>query len=133
MTHLPAILSALLAVADEEAVLCFMNAHAGQQLSVPRVASGCTLERCFGVYIAQTMVAYAGGETISIPQCRAWRIQKLAERGLSSNQIALTVGATSRRVSMVLRDYKLKKQFFHSARRDDRQMDIIDFIEVKSS
>lgn len=130
MTQFPAVLSVLLAAADEEAVLGFINAHAGQQLSVPRVAIGCVLERCFGRAIAQAMVAYAGGEIISIPQCRAWRIQKLAERGFSSNHIALTVGATSRWVSMVLRDCNLKKTVFRTARRDDGQMDIMDFLRT---
>ena len=128
MTRLPDILIALLGSADENAVLSFLDASGGQQISVPRNAAGSRLEHCFGPEIAQALVNWSGGETISIPQCRVWRIHKLADRGLRRNEIALRVGVTTRRVSMVLAEQDAPS-FSHPARqRDTRQMDIMDFL-----
>ena len=128
MTKLPDILVVLLASVDENAVLSFMDANGGQQISVPRVADGSSLENCFGRDIALALVNYAGGSTISIPQCRRWRIWKLADLGYSRNEIALRVGTTSRWVNEVLRMEKSLKSLPCETTDNSRQMDIMDFL-----
>ncbi|GAN68553.1 hypothetical protein [Acetobacter orleanensis] len=128
MTPLPDILVALLNSADENVVLSFMDANGGQQISVPRVAEGSSLESCFGRDLALALVNFAGGSSISIPQCRRWRIWKLAELGYSRNEIALRVGTTSRWVNAILKMEKSSKPLSGSAQHNSRQMDIMDFL-----
>lgn len=121
------LLSALLEAAPESEVCRFVTATAAQQISVPRNAAGSFMEQAFCPEIASVMVAFAGGETISFPQYRDWRIRFLAKHGYPVNQIALQVGCTSRWVRATLAQGRIARPARRRAG-DPRQMDLVDFM-----
>ncbi|QHI96025.1 hypothetical protein GT348_07075 [Aristophania vespae] len=103
----PSEISWLSDVVGEESCFMFIEAMAGQKIWVPRLrVEQSSLARSWGISLARCLSERYGGEQWQVPMLKAWRVRKLALKGLSNNEIIARVGVGRSYIKNVLHNIR---------------------------
>jgi len=87
------------------AVLALIEADGGSRVFVPKQPDQATpLSRAIGLDAARVLAAEWGGDYLSVPLARAWRVRVYRAEGATQRAIARRLGITEGQVWKLLRD-----------------------------